>query len=156
MVQWESDTYGYTKDMILQVEGCVDCLKGLLGNTYEYLFLIDHSNRCDCVALHALNPSRIWKTFWGKQLVMRDSVILDKSFVGSYNHDTKLKVCETQHITFSHTDTGPFYLNDTNKQAWHYNAIVGNKTENLPKPQMIKKLLAKGLSKWRGNKEKLR
>ena len=29
--------------MILQLEDCIDCLKSVYGDTYEFLFLFDHA-----------------------------------------------------------------------------------------------------------------
>lgn len=58
--------YWTYKDMVLQLEDCVDCLKCLLGNDFDYLFLFDHSNSHDRVAADALNPATISKSFGGK------------------------------------------------------------------------------------------
>ena len=45
-IQYGAAKEGYWsyEDMFIQVEDCIDCLNALYGNSYQYLFLFDHSN----------------------------------------------------------------------------------------------------------------
>ena len=120
------------------------------------MFLFDHSNGHDCVAPDALNPTAISKTFGGKQPLMQNSVIANSTYLGPYQHDSKLKVGETQSMIFSHTDTGPFYLHPSERQSQKFDSILGNKTENIPKPDLGKSLKKKGITNLKGNRDKLK
>ena len=97
--------------MILQLEDCINCLKTIHGEKYDFLFLFDHSNGHDHVATDALNANLIRKNFAGKQPKMKPSLMEDSSYLGPHHHNQKLKVGQTQTMIFQHTNTGPFYLN---------------------------------------------
>ena len=56
--------YWSYKDMMIQVEDCIDCLKALHGDRYEYLFLFYHSNGHDQMSDDALSTNSIQKN-WG-------------------------------------------------------------------------------------------
>ena len=121
--------YWTYEDMIIQVEDCIDCLKTIYGNTYQYLFLFDHSNGHNRIAPDALSPTTTRKTYRGKQPAMRDSTILNEkeSFLGLYSHPNKLKVGDVQKMTFSISDNGPFYLNQTQHHNKQFDTIKGNR-----------------------------
>ena len=86
--------------MIIQIEDCMDCLKAIHWECYDYLFIFDHSNGHDCLSPDALSPTQIRKEFGGKQPFMRLSVIENEFFIGPYSHNTKLKVSNTHFMTF--------------------------------------------------------
>ena len=75
------DGYWTYEDMIVQVEDCIDCLKAIHGNAYEYLFLFDHSNGHDRLSPNALSASAIQKGFGGSQPFMKNSLIKDESYL---------------------------------------------------------------------------
>ena len=97
-LQYGANNEGYWsyEDMIIQVEDCIDCLRAIHGDTYQFLFLFDHSNGHDRTAPDALKADAISKYHGGKQPIMRDSIILDKSYLGPFHHDTKLQIGNTQ------------------------------------------------------------
>ena len=84
--------YWSYKDMIIQVEDCMDCLKAIHGDAYKYLFIFDHSNCHNKLSPNALSPTLICKEFGGKQPFMRLSTIKDEAFLGLYYHPIRLKV----------------------------------------------------------------
>ena len=45
--------------MIIQVDDCIDCLKALYSDKYDYLFLFDHSNSHDRMSDDALSLNLI-------------------------------------------------------------------------------------------------
>ena len=150
-----NEGYWTYKDMILQVEDCIDCLKALNGQQYEYLFMFDHSNGHDRVSPDALSPTAISKNYGGVQPFMRDSVITDSSFLGPYNHPGKLKVGDVQSMSFSHTDIGPFYLREKEREERKFDKITGTKKKQLVKTELIDKLKDVGIKNPKGKKSKL-
>ena len=87
-----NEGYWTYENMIIQVEDCIDCLKAINGDKYQYLFLFDHSNGHDRTTEDALKADAICKTYSRKQTTIHDSTILDSSFPGLFTHNTKLKV----------------------------------------------------------------
>ena len=85
---------------------------------------------------------------------MQNSVITNNSYLGPYHHSNKLQVGDTQKMIFNHTDKGPFYLNEKERRSLRFDSIIGNKTENIPKPDLIKRLKDKGIKNQKGNKDK--
>ena len=87
---------------------------------------------------------------------MQNSVITNNSYLGPYHHSNKLQVGDTQKMIFNHTDKGPFYLSEKERRSLRFDSIIGNKTENIPKPDLIKRLKDKGIKNPKGNKDKLK
>ena len=150
-----NEGYWTYEDMILQVEDCIDCLKALNGQQYEYLFMFDHSNGHDRVSPDALSPTAISKNYGGVQPFMRDSVITDSSFLGPYNHPGKLKVGDVQSMSFSHTDVGPFYLREKEREERKFDKITGTKKKQLVNTELVDKLKDVGIKNPKGKKSKL-
>ena len=150
------DGYWTYEDMIVQVEDCIDCLKAIHGNAYEYLFLFDHSNGHDRLSPDALSASAIRKGFGGSQPFMKNSVIEDESYLGPFDHPTKLKVGDIQTMSFSIDDPGPFYLSDEERKKQMFDKILGSKERKMNKPDLIKALKEHGVSNPKGTRKKLR
>ena len=148
--------YWSYEDMILQVEHCIGCLKTINGDKCEYLFLFDHSNNHDCIAPDALSPTNIRKNYSATQPKMRDSTILNETFLGLYDHCIKLKVGGVQHMSFTYSNPGPFYFDNNQRKITKYDTLKGNKDAYHPKPELIIKLKAKGIKNPKGNRKKLR
>ena len=68
---------------------------------------------------------------------MKRSLIENESYLGPFDHPTKLKIGETQRIHFIKSDSGPFYLNDKEKHERRHSIVVGTKMEFLTIPTMI-------------------
>ena len=148
-----SDGYWLYEDMIIQVEDCVDCLKALYGNTYNYLFLFDHSNGHDCLSPDALSPTAIRKEFGGKQPYMKNSKILNDKFLGPHDHPHKLKVRDIQKMHFTEDDIGPFYLSEKERNERRADKIIGAIEIKMTKPEMVEALSTKGIKDPKGNRK---
>ena len=147
--------YWSYEDMIIQVEDCVDCLKALHGDTYDYMFLFDHSNGHDRLSPDALSPTLIRKEFGGKQPFMRSSIIKDPSYLGPFQHNNILKVGDIQTMKFAEDDTGPFYMTEREREDRKYDKVIGIVKKKLTKIEMIEKLIQKGLNNPNGPRKKL-
>ena len=86
---------------------------------------------------------------------MRDSIIKDTSYLGPYNHPTKLKVRNTQRMIFPPTDEGPFYLSEKERQEQRMDQYNGTKREHLNKSDLIEALKQHGVTNPKGSKGKL-
>ena len=150
-----NEGYWTYDDMIMQVEDCIDCLKVINEDKYQYLFLFDHSNGHDRAAPDALKAELIRKNYGGKQPQMRHSIIDNETYLGPYNHTNKLKVGQIQHMNFTQTDDGPFYLSPQQRQEQRHDQTTGNKTIKLTKPELITKLKEKGVSNPKGGTKKI-
>jgi hypothetical protein len=105
-----NDDYWTYDCMVMQMEDCIDCLQ-ILYSSFDICFLFDHSNGHDQLQPDGLNSKRINKNFGGKQPTMQSSVIRTKDYLGPFHSDQyKLQVGDTQSMTFSHDNPGPFYL----------------------------------------------
>ena len=147
--------YWSYRDMIIQVKDCVDCLKALHGNTYDYMFLFDHSNGHDQLSTNALSPTLIRKEFGDKQPFMRPTIIKDPSYLGPFQHNNILKVGDTQTIKFDKHDIGPFYMTEREREDRKYDKVIGMIKKKLTKIEMIEKLNQKGLKSPKGPCERL-
>ena len=118
-IQYDTNHEGYWtyEDMVVQVEDCIDCLKVVHQDKYQYLFLFDHSNGHDRCAPDALKADSIRISQSGKHPKMQSSTILSSSYLGPYQHSNKLKIGETQQMTFAPTDNSPFYLSPSKREA---------------------------------------
>ena len=81
----------------------------LASQRLHRLFLFGHSNGHDQAAADTLRDELIRNFFGGKQPSMQSSLIADNTYLGPYQHKSKLKICEIQHVSFKPTDNGPFY-----------------------------------------------
>ena len=140
--------------MIMQVEDCIDCLKVINKDKYQYLFLFDHSNGHDCTAPDALKADAMRKHYGGKQPRMRNTVIQNNNFLGPHQPQCKLQVGQIQYMTFKENDTGPDYLTPQQRLEQRFDRVTGTKTIKLTKPQLIIKLKEKGVSNLKGGTKK--
>ena len=150
-----NEGYWTYKNMILQVEDCIDTLKAINGEKYQYLFLFDHSNSHDRAASNALKPEAIRKLFGGKQPAMRNTLINDNSYIGPHNHPTRLKAGDTQKLIFQSTDPGPYYLSHDEQERRRFDRVIGTKKIKHTKPELIVMLAEKGVRNPKGGTKKL-
>ena len=148
--------YWNYEDMVIQMEDCIDCLKYLFGDKYEYVFLVDHSNGHDRLRPDGLSVSKISKNFGGKQPNMRDTKIKDESYLGPYidNIPNKLEVGQIQSLVFKENDVGPCDLSLYDRNDRKYDKVKGTKTRPLIKDELIKSL-SSVIKKPMGTKEQL-
>ena len=138
------DGYWTYEDMVLQLEDCVDVLKALNGDKYDYCFLFDHSNGHDRLRPDGLNVSNISKYYGGKQPHMRMTKIEDESYLGPYEHDHKLKVGDIQSMSWNNeNDQGPYYMNTPTKEKKKYDIVYDEVIEvDLTKDELALALKA--------------
>ena len=109
------DGYWTYKSMAIQMEDCIDCLKHLHPE-FDILFLVDHSNRHDCLQPDGLNINKINICHGGKQPVMHNSKI-SADFLGPFHTaESLLQVGVDQCMQYVHGDIGPCYLNERERE----------------------------------------
>ena len=71
---------------------------------------------------------------------MRDSEIIDKTYLGPHQHPNKLQVGDIQKMSFQPTDPRPFYLSTDEKEARRFD-VSTNKMQNkkFTKINLLKK-----------------
>jgi hypothetical protein len=148
-----NEGYWSYEDMIIQLEDCVDCLLTLFPQ-FDYYFMFDHSNGHDRMRPDGLSSTKCNKNFGGSQPIMRNSVIL-KEDIKSFPAINKLKVGDTQHMQFSNTDVGPFYMNKKEREERRYDKKVGEKEVSLNKDELMNYLHEIGIDNPLGSKDKL-
>ena len=149
------DGYWSYEDMVLQLEDCVDVLRSINGNKFDYCFLFDHSNGHDRLRPDGLNVNRISKYYGGKQPMMRDTTIKDETYLGPYDHDKKLKVGDTQVMTWISDDVGPYYMSESMKERKKLDKTDGGVKEvDLTVDEMIIALKVIGVT-TKGKKDDL-
>ena len=147
--------YWSYEDMVIQLEDCVDVLKAINGEKYDYCFLFDHSNGHDRLREDGLNLNNINKYYGGNQPHMRDTIIADESFLGPYMHDKKLKVGDTQQMSFTNLEEGPYYMNTQVMNDTRYDKTDGTTKEvELTKDELIENLKTIGVNA-KGKKDHL-
>ena len=141
------DGYWSYEDMVLQLEDCVDVLRALNSDKFDYCFLFDHSNGHDRQRPDGLNVNKISKYYGGKQPLMRDSEILTEDFLGPFEHDKKLKVGDVQKMSWIGEDDGPYYMNDSMKEDKKHDKSDGTTKEvDLNIDEMISSLRVIGVN----------
>ena len=75
-----------------------------------------------CSSLDGLSSSNMNKRYGGGQIQMRNSEILDETYLGPFNHhDHKLKTGNIQSMQYLPGDNGPFYLNKKKREELIHN-----------------------------------
>ena len=94
--------------MIIQLEDCVDVLRSLYGNRFDFVFFFDHSSGHNHLRPDGLNVNEMNKGYGGSQSKMRDSKIENNTYLGP--HSRILQVGDIQKMCFQSNDPGPFWL----------------------------------------------
>ena len=104
------DGYWCYKNMVLQFEDVVDCLRCFYGEQYKFVFYFDHSSGHDCLRPDGLNVNSLNSKYHGgkQNSLMRNTIIQDQTYLGP--HQPSLRVGDTQYMCFRDCDNGPFYL----------------------------------------------
>jgi len=109
--------------MILQVEDCIDCLRILFPNQYDFAFLFDHSSGHAKKRVGGLSVSAMNKGFGGEKL--RSTLIEKKQgYLGPFHCITNPKmvqVSEEQQLVYPAEgdvtpEDGPFHLSAVQKE----------------------------------------
>ena len=96
--------------LVIQLEDCLDILKVINGDTYDYVFYFDHSTGHDRMRPDGLNASNMNKGYGGSQASLHDSMIESEEYLGKYEVEGKLKIGDIQYFTFKESDIGPYWL----------------------------------------------
>mmetsp|Transcript_20238 Transcript_20238/g.30376 ORF Transcript_20238/g.30376 Transcript_20238/m.30376 type:complete len:108 (-) Transcript_20238:16-339(-) len=107
--------------MILQMEDCIDCLKYLHGNEFEYLFFFDHSSGHDRLRPDGLNANEMNKMYGGNGTKMRDTTIKNATYLGP--HSPKLQIGDIQCMQFKDGDEGPFWMSEQERALNKYDRV---------------------------------
>ena len=93
------------------------------------------------------------KCYGGKQSRMRNTKIMNESYLGQFTHPQKLKVGQTQSMTFQEGNSGPFYLSEEEKIKRKYDIETDKEKEIIhTRACLIDKIKQKtGMQKVRGN-----
>ena len=76
--------------------------------------------------MYGLNVNIMSEWYGGKQPDMQDTV-LTKNCVGSIEHEHRLREGDTQCFTFQESDTGPFWLSESERESKKYDIVTGEK-----------------------------
>ena len=87
----------------------------ILNPTYDYKFLFGHSCDHDKQRPDGLSVNRMTKSFGGAQPAMRNSLLLSDEYIGSYEHDKKLRAGEEQEFVYKGGNDGPFWMSIAEK-----------------------------------------
>ncbi|KAI2492111.1 hypothetical protein MHU86_22447 [Fragilaria crotonensis] len=140
-----NEGYWNSYHMSLQFEDIVDCLK-VLYPSYDMIFTFDHSQGHARKREHALSAQHMSKSFGGAQARMRDTLIMAQDgFLGP--HLPSLTVGDTQSLIFKDSDTGPWYLNDDQREIQRRDRPTGKiRTVERSKKQLLEALKEKGVA----------
>jgi hypothetical protein len=103
------DGYWTYKHMVVQLEDCVDCFRYICdkrGWDFQVGFELDHSSGHAHTRPNGLSINELRLGWGGKQKPMRDSVLTTQD-VGSFDHDRRVQVGETQSMVFQLGDNPP-------------------------------------------------
>ena len=127
--------YGANKDgywtgnhMVLQLEDCIDCLKVIHGDKYDFYFQFDHSSGHAKAQLDGLDASNMTKGFGGD--LLRDTMIGDgEGYLGCfYDSSNKfmVKVGQLQELKWVGDlpdDAGPYWLTPEQRLATKFDTF---------------------------------
>ena len=103
-----------------------------------FISYFDHSSGHDRLQPDGLNVNEMNKLFGGSQSNLCDSKMKNKTYLGPFDHPTKLKLGDVQKSTFQADDSGPFWMSDeeriNNKCVCELDT---NETKKYTKNQLI-------------------
>ena len=135
--------------MILQMEDCIDCLKVILDERYEFAFLFDHSSGHAKKRSGGLDVKSMNKGFGGE--LLRDSKIEEHDgYIGPF-HDplNPCMIAVGQEQTFVYSSpkdiaNGPFYLTDGERETKRNDKLVSlanDKDKDKSKGELVADLM---------------
>ena len=144
-----SNEYWTSNHMTIQTEDCIDCLKVLYDDKYDFVFLFDHSSGHAKKRLGGLDVKQMNRGWGGA--ILRDTIIEDKDgFLGPY-HDASLpwmvKVGDTQSLVYKtekDLQFGPVELSDEQREARREDDMVDlpKKSKGKPKKKLKAEFIA--------------
>ena len=135
--------------MILQMEDCIDCLKVILDECYDFAFLFDHSSGHAKKRSGGLDVKSMNKGFGGE--LLRDSKIEEHDgYIGPFHDPLNPRMIAVgQEQTFVYSSpkdiaNGPFYLTDGERETKRNNKLVSlanDKDKDKSKGELVADLM---------------
>ena len=161
-LEYGSNKEGYWtgNHMIVQFEDCIDCLKVVYGEEYDFVFLFDHSSGHAKKRLNGLDSSRMNKTHGG--IKQHATPIKEEAgYLGKY-HDPEnanmVRVGEKQDLNWEGDlgpDAGPWYLSPTDRLLQRDDQLIPLPPKKLTSNELITNILMKDAEGSMGNRAKL-
>ena len=138
--------------MILQVEDCIDCLRVLFADQYDYTFLFDHSSGHAKKRVGGLSVSAMNKGFGGEKL-RRTLIEKKEGYLGPFHCVTNpnmVQVGEEQQLVYPDEedvtpDDGPFHLTAAQRELSMRDKMVELPPEKICEKEKTKKELVDAL-----------
>ena len=110
--------YWSYEHLIIQLEDCLDVIKGIYGDEYIIHIMVDHSCGHDRQREDGLNEKDMNVNWGGNKRVMHETKI-SKGCLGKFKSpgNRLLEIGETQHMQFRPTDTGPYDMPHDEREA---------------------------------------
>ena len=141
--------YWSSAHMAIQFENVIDCCVALYGETYDFLFLFDHSCGHDRKPTGALDAKVLNVGYGGSQPTLNPSLIVQATgYLGNHLGDDPghLRPGAVQAFQYSDTDIGPHYLTEAQRLQKKYDMPTGRLlSKNKTKKELSRELLARGL-----------
>ena len=118
--------------MILQLEDCIDCLKTIYGNSYDFIFLFDHSSGHAKKRANGLDATKMNKGFGGQ--LQRRTLIKDEGYLGPFTHPHMVRVGHYQTLNYDTAEDlerGPFDMDDAKREATRHDVEVPLKDSDI-------------------------
>jgi hypothetical protein len=152
-------SFAKEKHFVSRVGARETYLPSSLYPQYDFLFLFDHSCGHDRMPDDALRVEGMNKGYGGEQNIMKQSIIKSEDgYLGSHDHDHKLKVGDVQSMVFHPSDNGPYWMTPEEQEQTrkdHYGTTII--TKEYTKPQLIEMLQQKqGIDNPKGNKQQIK
>ena len=117
--------------MALQIEDAFNVLS-IKYPEYDYMILMDQSSGHGKRMEGGLNAGEMSVRFGGSQPKMRNTTIHE---LGTYH--SQLKVGDTQSLTSTYGDAGPFYLSNEERESLKYDVFSGEKKITRKNTKML-------------------
>ncbi|KAI2509347.1 hypothetical protein MHU86_5100 [Fragilaria crotonensis] len=137
--------YWNYNNMVIQFEDAVDVLR-VMHPQYDFIFLFDHSSGHAKQRPDGLNHLRMNRSYGGKATHMRTTLIeQEEGYLGSFPRT--LEPGDTQSLVFSESDSGPFWLSDSQRDECRRDKRYGTfNNVKLTNTEMKEELGKKGIA----------
>ena len=147
-----SNGYWTGDHMIIQMEDCIDCLRVMFEDEYDFVFLFDHSSGHAKKRVGGLSSSSMNKGWGGEE--MRPTMIID-GCLGPY-HDqhnpNMVQIGQEQQLVYdkdADISDGPFNLTDDDREKFRYDTAIDLAPDkvgmkNKTRSELIADILDKG------------
>ena len=137
--------YWSSAHMAVQFEDVIDCCLALYGDTFDFLFIFDHSCGHDRRPTGALDAKALNVGFGGSQPSLKESnIVCFQGYLGE--HPGLLIPGDTQAFQYQEGDIGPHYLTDAQREQRKYDQPTGRLlSKTKTKKELTGELLSRGL-----------